>query len=175
MSYDVCFGMIHPLRAFGFHKGSQKDRALGPLSALHVGDTTNISKRVVTVPFRGISHSEPDAQNFRMTQHNFNSTEYLELLYDLRLFSHHLFPAFLILAPNPGYRTRVKFGSVRIEKGMEAQPRGGVVSISLYDLGCVHPCVSRRWVGDGWGGWQTPRPSNEEVAKYSFDKIHRWQ
>lgn len=74
--------------------------------------------------------------------------EYLEPLYDSHLFLHYLFPAFLILAPDTGYRTRVNLDSVRIEKAIEVQPRGAMVSISMNDLGCACAYVSRCF-GDG--------------------------
>ena len=111
-----------------------------------------------------------------MIQGNFNSIEYLELLYDLGLFLHYLFSSFLILALSPGYRPGVNLDSVRIEKAIKAQRRGGVVSISLYDPRYTHACVSLGfggWLGDGRGGWQTPRPSNEDVTNLTFLKIYR--
>lgn len=99
-------------------------------------------------PRNRLAFGRDDPHFFRMGQHSFTSMEYLELLYDSHLFLHYLFPAFLILAPDTGHRTRVNLDSVRIEKAMEAQPRGAMVSVSMNDLGCARAYVSRRF-GDG--------------------------
>lgn len=132
--------------------------------------------RCFFIPRNRLASGRDDPYFFRMMQRNFNSIKCLELLYDLRLFLHYLFSPFLILALYPGYRPGVNIESVRIEKAIGAQRRGGVVSMSLYDLGWARACVSLGFggrLGDGRGGWQTPRPSNEDVTKYTFLMIHR--
>ena len=128
------------------------------------------------IPRNRLASGCDDPYFFRMIQRNFNSIRYVELLYDLRLFLRCLFSSFLILVLYPGHRPGVNLDPVRIEKAIEAQRRGGMVSISSYDVRCAHACVSLGfggWLGDERGGWQTPRPSNEDVTKYTFLKIHR--
>jgi len=56
------------------------------------------------------------------------SVGYLKTLYDHRLIFRNLFPAFLILAPYPVGTPAWILGSVRTEKAMEVQPRGGAIS-----------------------------------------------
>lgn len=114
-----------------------------------------------------------DPYFFRMMQRNYNSMNCVENYSTISL----IFALFIPIVPDSRSLPRLQvFESVRTEKAIEAQPRGGVVSISLHDLGCSRACVSQRfggWLGDGWGGWQTPRPSNEDFTKYTFSKIHR--
>jgi len=52
----------------------------------------------------------------------------LKTLYDHRLIFRNLFPAFLTLAPYPVGTPAWILGSVRTEKAMEAQLRGGAIS-----------------------------------------------
>jgi len=187
MSYDVCFGMTHSLRALVSTIGPQIERP-------RAQDAPMLSKRprfICDGLICGRYHKHikngccfggfprplgTDPHFFRMTQHNFNSMEYLKLLDKPRLFLHYLFPAFLILAPNPGYRTRVNLKQEGLRKRWRPSRE---TAWSLYHgmiqaghvLAFHDVLEGRRTMG--WGGWRTPRLSNEEVAKNTFVKIHR--